>query len=68
MAQLNGIGFKHIDGAYYHTVINQAGERLGWIKEVFNDVFYVDYADVSRKIDTTRYRSMENALQSFKYL
>lgn len=67
MAKINP-GFKSIGGAYVHVITNDKGNQIGWIEEVFRDVFYVKFASITGKgmyADVTRYRRINDALLAF---
>lgn len=54
--------FRGLGGAMYHPVgvINDGWHLLGYVVEVFSDVFYVKHAGNPYR-DTTRYRSFDAA-------
>lgn len=56
-------GTKNISGSIPHYVTNKNGDCVGWIDEIFNDVFYVKPSG-RLYADNQRYRSIEKALQS----
>jgi hypothetical protein len=56
-------GKKTIGGSVPHYVTNEAGDKIGWIDEVFGDVFYVMPAG-RLYADNRRYRSIADALTS----
>ena len=65
--KLSGHNWKHIGGATIHVVADDRGATVGWVHEVFSDVFYTHFADPNADLDkkSIRHRSMENALAEF---
>ena len=62
MVNLTYSHFSRDAGVRVH-VASRGEQTLGYIKEVFSDVFYVTRADL--KQDSTRYRSIADAAASF---
>lgn len=58
-------GFKdQVRGSYIHVVIDEQQKMIGWIDQVFPDVFYVKHKEDLFK-DNTRYRTIADAMTSF---
>lgn len=65
--KLSGMNWKDIGGAQIHVVVNEDDKTVGWIREVFPDVFYTQLADPQAQLakKSVRYRSAEDALGEF---
>lgn len=67
MNKLSGINWKDIGGAQVHVVENDQGQTIGWIREVFPDVYYTQLKDAKANLakKSIRYRTADAALAEF---
>ena len=67
MNKLSGMNWKDIGGAQIHVVENEQGQTIGWIREVFPDVYYTQLKGAKEQLakKSVRYRTSEDALAEF---